>query len=128
VVNEAGLPEALHFERGNCHDVKATGSIMAQIPKGAIVLADKGYDSKGFRRQLRYRKLKPMIPKRQFKNKPKVRCPKPKLYQKRWTIERTFAWLEKFRKLVLRYEYKINNWKGFWYLGCSILHLDKLIG
>ncbi|XVJ51526.1 MAG: transposase [Vampirovibrio sp.] len=33
-----------------------------------------------------------------------MRTPKPEIYKGRWTIERTFAWLEGFRKLVLRDE------------------------
>ncbi|XVJ51424.1 MAG: transposase [Vampirovibrio sp.] len=55
-----------------------------------------------------------------------MRTPKPKIYKGRWTIERTFAWLEGFRKLVLRDERKREHWQAFWELGCSILYLRKL--
>ena len=29
---------------------------------------------------------------------------KPRTYRKRWKVERTFAWLGNFRRLVVRYE------------------------
>ncbi|XVJ50974.1 MAG: transposase [Vampirovibrio sp.] len=55
-----------------------------------------------------------------------MRTPKPDIYKGRWTIERTFAWLEGFRKLVLRDERKREHGQAFWELGCAILHLRKL--
>lgn len=126
IVNEAGLPEAIHIEKGSRHDRHAFGSVMAEIPTNSYIVADKGYDCKRLRRQLRHKGLTPVIPKRQFKNKPKVRTPKPKIYKGRWTIERTFSWLEGFRKLILRFERKLEHWQALWELGCAMLHLKKL--
>ncbi len=34
-------------------------------------------------------------------------------YQRRWRIERLFAWLRNFRRLVVRYEYHLDNFLGF---------------
>ncbi len=31
----------------------------------------------------------------------------------RWTVERLFAWLQVFRRLVTRYEYHIDNFLGW---------------
>ena len=126
IANEDGLPEAIHFEKGSRHDRHAIGSIIRQTPEGVHIVADKGYDCKKLRRHIRHLKRIPVIPKRQFKNKPKVRTPKPLIYKGRWIIERTFSWLEGFRKLVLRYKNKIEHWKGFWYLGCAVLYLRKI--
>ncbi|TQE84056.1 hypothetical protein FF021_00160 [Leptospira noguchii] len=44
-------------------------------------------------------------------------------YKRRWKIERLFAWLQYFRRLVVRYEYHDFNFDGFITLGCAILLL-----
>jgi len=44
-------------------------------------------------------------------------------YQRRWTIERLFAWLQVFRRLVTRYEYHIENFLGMVRLGCMKIML-----
>jgi len=39
-------------------------------------------------------------------------------YQRRWKIERLFAWLQQFRRIATRYEYFIENYIGFLHAGC----------
>lgn len=47
-------------------------------------------------------------------------------YRRRWKVERMFAWLYNFRRLVVRYEYHAENFLGFVHLGCAILLLRHL--
>ncbi|BBM70379.1 hypothetical protein RmaAA213_22250 [Rhodothermus marinus] len=42
-------------------------------------------------------------------------------YKRRWKIERLFAWLGNFRRLVVRYERHLENYLGFVQLACIIL-------
>ena len=42
-------------------------------------------------------------------------------YKSRWNIERLFAWLQNFRRLVVRYEYKDENFLSMAQLGFIIL-------
>ncbi len=44
-------------------------------------------------------------------------------YRRRWTVERFFAWLQWFRRLVTRYEYHIENFLGMVRLGCMEIML-----
>jgi transposase len=46
-------------------------------------------------------------------------------YKHRWKIERLFAWMHNFRRLVVRYEYKIENFLNFVYLGCVKILFKK---
>jgi transposase len=48
-------------------------------------------------------------------------------YKRRWKIERLFAWLSNFRRLVVRYEYKVENFLGMVQLGCIIILLRKCL-
>ena len=44
-------------------------------------------------------------------------------YKRRWKIERLFAWMHHWRKLVTRYEYKLQNFTAFVKLVCIMLLL-----
>jgi len=44
-------------------------------------------------------------------------------YRRRWRVERVFAWLQNFRRLVTRYERKASNFLGFVQLGCLVILL-----
>jgi transposase len=44
-------------------------------------------------------------------------------YRRRWKVERLFAWLHNFRRLVVRYEYHAKNFLGMLQLGCAIILL-----
>jgi transposase len=51
----------------------------------------------------------------------KLRC-----YKRRWKIERLFAWPGNFRRLVVRYERRAENYLGFMRLGCIVILLRYL--
>ena len=46
-------------------------------------------------------------------------------YRKRWKIERTFAWLGNYRRLVVRYERLIDMYRGFFHLACIMIVLNR---
>ena len=50
----------------------------------------------------------------------KFRC------RRRWKIERLFAWLFNFRRLVVRYEYHAENFQGFVHLAAAVILLRHL--
>lgn len=47
-------------------------------------------------------------------------------FRRRWKVERMFAWLFNFRRLVVRWEYHAENFLGFVQLGCAIILLRHL--
>jgi transposase len=61
------------------------------------VIADRGYDHDKYRRLVRQRGIKPLMPRRQTEH-----GSGPGRY--RWVVERTFAWLHNFKRLLVRYE------------------------
>ena len=70
MVDESGLPDAINLDASGRNDRYAFGKIVEQIPKDSYLAADKGYDCKKLRRYLRHKGLRPLIPRRQFENKP----------------------------------------------------------
>ena len=47
-------------------------------------------------------------------------------FKRRWKVERLFAWLYNFRRLVVRYEYHAENYSGFIQLACIMILLRNL--
>jgi transposase len=49
-----------------------------------------------------------------------------KLGRHRWVVERTLAWLAKYRMLTIRYERRDDIHEAFVYLGCSLICFNYL--
>ena len=48
-------------------------------------------------------------------------------YKRRWKIERLFAWLNKFRKIIIRWEHCAERYTGLVYLALSMILLLRII-
>jgi transposase len=47
-------------------------------------------------------------------------------YRRRWKVERLFAWLQNFRRIVVRYERFAENFAGMLHLACCLMLLRGL--
>ena len=47
-------------------------------------------------------------------------------YRRRWEVERLFAWLQNYRRILVRYEYHDANYMGFVRLGCILILTQSL--
>ena len=67
-----------------------------------------------------------ICPHRANRKKPKRQDGrKLRRYKRRWKVERTFAWLGNFRRLVVRYERSITMYSAFFHLACLIIALRQ---
>ena len=78
------------------------------------VLGDRGYDAEAIRRGLRARRIMPWLAKRNTEHG-------SGLGRWRWVVERTFAWLNQFRRLRVRYEKRADIHEAFLSLGCALI-------
>ena len=86
-----------------------------------VLAADKGYDSKALRQQLRRRGIRAQLPKRVWKTR-KPRGRPLKMDVPRFQAERTFAWFQKkYRRLVVRWERRSVYFNAF--LAIAIIHI-----
>ena len=81
--------------------------------------ADKAYDFPRCREALRKRSITPRIARRGIDSS-------EKLGRHRWVVERTLAWLSKYRRLSVRYERRDDIHEAFLHLGCSLICLNYL--
>ncbi|HEX3033613.1 MAG TPA: transposase, partial [Thermodesulfobacteriota bacterium] len=48
-------------------------------------------------------------------------------YMRRWKVERLFAWLQNYRRLIVRHDYKRENFLGFVHLACILILLKSYL-
>jgi transposase len=129
-----GLPLTNMTFKGNRNDITCAEATMSKLRVGAKrrvqeLNADKGYDSKAFRKQMAKRGTKTNIPERKFKHRRK-RGRKPHMdktqFKFRAFVERTNAWLKSFRKLRYRYERKRGMFQAVVDLACICICIRRV--
>jgi transposase len=131
IVDQGGIPLAFALTGGNRHDVTQLIPLVDAVPavRGIVgrprrrpdqLVADRAYDSKADRRKLRQRGIKPVIARRETAHG-------SGLGRYRWVIERTFAWLHQYRRLLVRYDRRADLHHAFLALGCCLICWRRLI-
>jgi transposase len=92
------------------------------------LIADRDYGSNTVREQLVERGVEPISPAR--KNNCRATHQdgrKLRRYKHRWIIERTDAWLQNFRRLVVRYERSAKVFTAMVHLACALICLNRAL-
>ena len=97
------------------------------VVENSILNADKGFDCKSLRRACRRRKIEPNI-KENNRNRKKTKRGKKRFFNKnvhkrRFVNERTFAWLDSFRTLLVRFDKLDESWINWHYLAFALMLL-----
>jgi len=94
------------------------------ISRPLRVIADRAYDSDPLRWRLLQRGIVLLCPHRRGRRRTSLNDGRTlRRYTKRWKIERTFAHLGNFRRLLIRHERLLCLYQGFFHLACLILTL-----
>ena len=97
-------------------------SFLDQLPRRLI--GDKAYDSDALDRDLRTTYAIEMIAPHRGRRRQPTQDGRPlRRYARRWRVERFFAWLHNYRRLVTRWEYHIENFFAMVRLGCMKIML-----
>jgi transposase len=92
------------------------------------VLADKASDSDWLREHLAGLGFVLITPHKSNRVSPAmIDGRRLRRYRRRYKVERTFAWLHSYRRVVTRYEKRCHNFEGFVQLACAFIALGKLI-
>ena len=93
--------------------------------QNSVLNADKGFDSKAFRRACYRRNVQPNIKENnRNRKKPKrgrKRIFNEKIYKRRFVNERSFAWLDSFRTLLIRFDFLNKSWMNWHYLAFILI-------
>ena len=125
----SGLPLAVHVASASPHEVTLVGETLASSFVGEQperLIGDRAYDSDPLDAALEAQGVEMIAPHRKGRKKRRTQDGrKLRRYKRRWKVERLFAWLGNFRRLVVRYEWRIENYLGFVRLGCVMILLRQ---
>ena len=123
-----GVPIGLAVEGANRHDFKMARETIESIPSSGRrrpratpqgMCLDKGYDDDevrellaefGFTAHIRARgeEAKALKQEAGFK-------------ARRWVVERTHSWMNRFRRVLIRWDKKVRNYLAFLHLACAYI-------
>ena len=92
----------LLLSEGQMNDHKGAALTLNALPPARVLIADRGYDSDGYRAALRKKRITPCIPPR--RNRKVQIAYDTKLYRERHRIENMFAKLKDWRRVATRYD------------------------
>ena len=129
LIDGRGVPLGAAVDGANVHDQKLLEATLDNIPvarpqptprKPQHLCLDKGYNGQPIEREVRRRHYTPHLPDKGTDHRqPKRRHGKPR----RWKVERTHSWLNRARRLLIRWEKKVANYVGFLHLQFAIVTL-----
>jgi transposase len=130
IVDATGIPLAWSLTGGNRNDITQLIPLLDSVPavggragrprkRPERVTADRAYDHRPQRRELRRRGITPEIARRQTAHG-------SGLGRVRWIVERTFAWLHHFKRLLVRYDRRADIHQAFLALGCCLVCYRRL--
>ena len=147
MTEKKGIPLSVVISPASTHDINLVIEVVDKTvikrPKALSrsrrrrrlqhVCLDKGYKSAEEEQELIKRGYVLHIPIKKKKGKKdevgkEIAIPNRKRYSpKRWVVERTNSWHNRFRKLFTRYEKKDENYLGLVQFSCSIIIYRRLI-
>src|SRR5277367_6100935 len=131
IADRHGLPIAVHVASARPNEailVEATLQQRFLREAPARLIGDKAYDSDPLDQRLRDTLGVQLIsPHRWNRSKPVTQDGRAlRRYRRRWKIERLFAWLHNFRRIVVRWEYHAENFLAMIQLACAVILLRHL--
>lgn len=128
--DRAGLPLATLLTGANRHDSTGFEELLDAVPaikqpngrrrkRPAKLHADKAYDIPRCRRALSRRHIKVRIARKGIDAS-------QRLGRHRWVVERTLAWLNRYRRLTIRYERRADIHQAFLTRGCALICFHTL--
>ena len=122
-----GIPLAATLTAANRNDITELIPLVDRIPptgrhgkfRPKVLLADRAYDSRKHRKQLKERGIVPRIAKRNTTHG-------SGLGKERWVIERTISWLHQHRRLERRYDRRDDIHEAFLTIGCALICHQQL--
>ncbi|QDT67797.1 Transposase DDE domain protein [Planctomycetes bacterium MalM25] len=112
-----GVPLGVAVSGANTHDIRLLKATLDSVPiprpqptrhRHQHVCLDKGYDSQDVRKFLERRHYRPHVKSRG--QEASQRKKNKRFKARRWVVERTHSWINRFRRLLVRWEKKSNNY------------------
>jgi len=129
IADRHGRPVAVHVESATPHEVTLVHATLGarfirQLP--ACLIGDNAYESDKLDAELARHGVELIAPHRRTRTQ-RTQDGRPlRRHRRRWKVERLFAWLQNFRRIVVRYERFAENFLGMLHLACCLILLRRL--
>lgn len=122
LIDGRGTPLAVDVASASPAEVKLIDSLLEQRilrRKPKRLIYDRAADSDDLRARLSRQGLELVCPHRRGRKRPNTQDGRTlRRYRRRWKVERTIAWIQNFRRLVVRYEHHVHLFWGLCTLAC----------
>ena len=130
ISDRSGHPVAVYIDSASpaeCRLVEKTVEKSLIDLNGILLIADKAYDSDPLdQTMMELYNISIVSPHKSNRVKPPTQDGRQlRRYIRRWKIERVFAWLHNYRRLVTRWDYKSENFLQFIQLAMMKLTLNR---
>jgi len=130
-VDARGIPLSIVVSGAQRHDVKllepTLDAVILDRPptKSEHLCADKGYAGEPAAKAMRERDYLPHVCQRGQQARAKKR--NPRYRPRRWVVERTHSWLNRYRKLLVRFEKRADSYEGLLEIACAMIAFRQCI-
>lgn len=129
IVDRHGLPLSVSTHAANHHEVtlvQLSFDFYMLEAKPENLVGDRAYDSDKLDAELKKDGVEMISPHRSNRRKLKTQDGRRlRRYERRWIVERFFAWLQWKRRLLVRWEYYAANFLGFVQLASITMLLKR---
>ena len=131
ITDRYGLPVAVWVGSASPHEVTLVEPTVEQLAvseKPERLIGDKAYDSDPLDAKLKEdHGIELIAPHKANRVSKKTQDGRTlRRMKRRWKVERLFAWLHNFRRVVIRWEYHPQNYAGMVELACAVIVLRYL--
>ena len=134
MTDRTGVPIGVATDAAGVSETALGPAALAGIPAAVPVawdtpvMADRAYDSDPLREHLADEGFRLVARHRANRKRPPTSDGRAcRRLRRRWIVERTFAWLHSFRRVVTRFEKDIGRYDGLVHLACAFIALGRLV-
>jgi transposase len=92
------------------------------------LIGDRAYDSDALDARLATQGVELIAPHKRNRSRPSTQDGRAlRRYRRRWKVERLHAWLQNYRRVLVRHEWHLENYLGFVRLGCLLILLRRCL-
>lgn len=124
-----GLPLALVVAGANTHDIKLVADMLDALQTGRPdkrlrLCMDKGYEAKWLGSYLKSRRYEPHI---QSQKDESEAIKNTDFKAHRWVVERTHSWMNRYRRVLTRWEKMLENYEAMLHFACGLIVWNKVL-
>ena len=131
IADATGLPLAVHTTCASPHEVtlvEATLDETLTVGRPRRLIGDRAYDSDPLDQRLAAQGIELIAPHKRNRIRPKTQDERAlRRYRRRWKVERLFAWLNKYKRVITRWDRLIDHFNAFVHLACSMILIRRYL-